>query len=277
LTREPSNPFVSVVTVSLNAADTVGATMASVAMQLAEFTIEHICVDGGSADATRDIIDQWAARSPCVRRLYEPDCGIFDAMNKGLRLAHGEYVLFLNSDDFLVRSDALATAMHGLSPGRTDNPDLVLGNVAMGFPGRYGVWRRRKVPHLLQRLRGSGMYPPHQGMFAQRRLLESIGGFDARLRYSADLYQYYELERRFPLTIRRVNEEIALMRPRGRANSSPLEICRGTLEIFQRLRASQGPLRAAVMVAVKSLQSVAELRIGRLAREDWFSHSPVAE
>ncbi len=271
------DPFVSVVTVSLNAADTIEATMTSVAMQQVGFEIEHICIDGGSRDSTRAIIDRWAVRSPRVRRLYEPDRGIFDAMNKGLKLARGEYVLFLNSDDFLVAHDTLARAMHGLSPGRADNPDLVLGNVAMGTPGRYGVWRRRKVPRLLNRLRGSGLYPPHQGMFAQRRLLESVGGFDAKLKFSADIYQYYELERRFPLTIRRLKVEIAFMQAGGRANASPLVICRGTLEIFRHLYASRGALVAASMVATKSLQSFAEVRIGRPTRGEWLSPSAATE
>lgn len=277
MTTEFTRPFVSVVTVALNAADTIEATMASVAMQLTEFEIEHICVDGGSTDPTRAIIDRWAARSRRVRRLYEPDSGIFDAMNKGLRLARGEYVLYLNADDFFVASETLASAMRGLVPGGSDNPDLVLGNVSMGIPGRYGVWRRRKVPRLLNRLRGSGLYPPHQGMFARRHLLESVGGFEAQLRYSADIQQYYELERRFSLRIRRRNVEIAFMRAGGRANASLFEICRGTAEMFRRLRASRGALAAAAMVTIKSLQSFAEIRLGRPPLELWFNHSAPAE
>src|ERR1700722_12875645 len=93
-------PFVSVITVSLNAAATIEDTIASVSMQQADFAVEHICVDGGSVDATRVSIDRWAAHSSRLVRVYEPDSGIFDAMNKGLRAARGEYVLFLNADDF---------------------------------------------------------------------------------------------------------------------------------------------------------------------------------
>ena len=148
------DPFVSVVTVALNAAASIADTMASVSRQQADFNVEHICIDGGSTDGTRAIIDRWAMQSDRVRRIYEADSGIFDAMNKGLRAAHGEYVLFLNADDFLVSPDTLARAMQGLAPQSPDNPDLVVGDVAMGRPGRRGVWRRRHVPRVLPRLRG---------------------------------------------------------------------------------------------------------------------------
>src|ERR1700730_8882353 len=108
--------LLSIVTVSLNAAATVERTLASVALQQVSFGVEHICIDGGSSDHTRAIIDRWAIRNPQVMRIYEPDSGIFDAMNKGLRAASGEYVLFLNADDFLVSPDTLARAMQGLAP-----------------------------------------------------------------------------------------------------------------------------------------------------------------
>src|ERR1700677_753120 len=110
------DPFVSIVTVSLNAAATIGDTIASVWMQTTDFRVEHICVDGGSSDHTREVIDRWALQSGQIRSIYEVDNGIFDAMNKGLRAARGEYVLFLNADDFLVARTSLATAMAGLLP-----------------------------------------------------------------------------------------------------------------------------------------------------------------
>src|SRR5258706_16478169 len=108
---KPVDPFISIVTVSLNAAATIEDTIASVSLQQANFDVEHICVDGGSTDGSREIIDRWTARVSHLRTIFEPDLGIFDAMNKGLRAARGEYVLFLNADDFLVAENTLATVM----------------------------------------------------------------------------------------------------------------------------------------------------------------------
>ena len=270
---ECTNQLVSVVTVSLNAARTIEDTIASVSFQQADFGFEHVCVDGGSTDGTREIIDRWASRSSRVRRIYESDSGIFDAMNKGLRAARGEYVLFLNADDFLISANTLATAMRGLASQSADNPDLVVGNVCMGQPEANGLWRHRKVPALLGRVRGFGLYPPHQGMFAKRELLARVGGFDARCRFAGDLIQYYDLERQFALSMRRLTACVAFMRAGGAANSGWSAIFGGSAEIYSHARSTRGVARAAATVFVKSVQSVCEVRYGPLSQKRWFAQA----
>jgi glycosyltransferase involved in cell wall biosynthesis len=262
--------LLSIVTVSLNAADTIERTLASVALQQVNFAVEHICVDGGSGDGTRAIIDRWALRNSRILRIYEPDRGIFDAMNKGLRAAQGEYVLFLNADDFLVARDSLALALTGCARGGADNPDLIVGDAVMGQVGRVGLWRHRRVPRLLGRVRGFGMYPVHQGQFSQRRLLEAVQGFDARLRLAADINQYYDLERRFKPSTRLVGADVAFMEAGGAANVGLKAVCRGTFEIYRHLSADVGSTKAALMVLIKTLQSVSEIRIGRCPHGHWF-------
>jgi len=262
--------LLSIVTVSLNAADTIERTLASVALQQADFGVEHICVDGGSSDQTRTIIDRWAQRNPRIERIYEPDGGIFDAMNKGLQAAQGEYVLFLNADDFLVACDTLAFALRGCIHGGADNPDLIVGDAVMGEVGRVGLWRHRCVPRLLGRLRGFGMYPVHQAQFSKRHLLEAVEGFDARLRLAADINQYYDLERRFHPSTRRVGADVAFMQAGGAANAGLNAVCRGSFEIFRHQSAEVGGARASLMVLIKTLQSVSEIRFGRCAQELWF-------
>jgi glycosyltransferase involved in cell wall biosynthesis len=266
-----TDPLLSIVTVSLNAAATIEGALASVALQQANFGVEHICVDGGSSDATRAIIDRWAEHNRQIVRIYERDQGIFDAMNKGLRAAEGEYILFLNADDFLVSRDVLALAMTGCILGAADNPDLIVGDAAMGELGRVGFWRHRRVPRLLGRARGYGLYPLHQAQFSKRRLLETVGGFDARLRFSADIVQYYHLERRFNPSTRFVDADIAFMQAGGAANAGLKAVCRGTLELYRHLSAEVGVARGLFMVVIKMLQSASEIRFGRCPHERWFS------
>jgi glycosyltransferase involved in cell wall biosynthesis len=263
--------LLSVVTVSLNAAATIERTLASVALQQVHFGVEHICVDGGSTDNTREIIDRWALRNSRVRRIYEPDKGIFDAMNKGLEAAQGEYVLFLNADDFLVACNSLALALAGCVHGGTGNPELVVGDAVMGRGGRIGLWRHRRVPRLLGRIRGLGLYPVHQAQFSKRILLEAVEGFDARLRLAADINQYYDLERLFKPSTRLIGADIAFMQAGGAANAGLKAMCLGTLEVFRHLSAEVGSVRAALMVVVKTLQSFSEIRVGRCPHERWFS------
>ena len=264
------DPLVSIVTVSLNAATTIEETLASVSLQQMNFDVEHICIDGGSSDTTRSIIDRWAARNPRIGRIYEPDRGIFDAMNKGLRAAKGEYVLFLNADDFLASRDTLAFAMAGCARGAAGNPDLIVGDVVMGTPGWVGFWRRRRVPRLLGRVRGFGMYPVHQGQFSKRHLLEAVGGFDDQLRLAADLNQYYDLERRFHPSTRLLGCDVAFMQAGGAANAGLNAIYLGTLEVYRHQSNEVGGAKAALMVLIKTIQSLSEIRFGRCPQERWF-------
>ena len=268
--QPPIDLLLSIVTVSLNAEATIERTLASVALQQVNFGVEHICVDGGSSDHTRSVIDRWAMRNPRIMRIYEPDKGIFDAMNKGLRAAQGEYVLFLNADDFLVARDSLAFALTGCVYGGADNPDLIVGDAVMGKVGRVGLWRHRRVPRLLGRVRGFGMYPVHQAQFSKRRLLEAAGGFDARLRIAADIIQYYELERRFHPSTRLVRADIAFMQAGGAANAGVKAMARGTLEVYRHLSGEVGGAKALLMVLIKTLQSVSEIRFGRCPHEQRF-------
>jgi len=265
------NPFVSIITVSLNAEATIEDTLVSVSLQQRNFDIEHICVDGGSTDRTRDVIDAWALQASHIRRIYELDHGIFDAMNKGLQAAKGEYVLFLNADDFLVAPDTLAKAMDVARPGDDGNPDLIAGDVSMGIIGGHGLWRHRRAPRLLTRVRGTGLFPIQQGLFAKRRALEHAGGFDARLKLGSDVSLFYDLERKINSTTHLLRTDVAFMRAGGAANAGLRAAWLGTREIYAHLVPTHGIVRSAIMVLVKTLQSLSELRYGRCPHGRWFA------
>jgi glycosyltransferase len=265
------NPLISIITVSLNAEATIEDTLVSVSLQRRNFDIEHIFVDGGSTDRTRDVVDAWALRIGHIKRIYEHDQGIFDAMNKGLRAATGEYVLFLNADDFLVAPDTLATAMDAARPGSEGNPDLIAGDVSMGVVGAQGLWRHRRAPRLLGRLRGTGFFPIQQGLFVKRRVLVNAGGFDASLKLGSDVNLFYDLERTFVPTIHLLRTDVAFMRAGGAANAGLRAVWLGSREIYAHLLPTHGVVRSAIMVLVKTLQSLSELRYGRCRHGRWFA------
>ena len=118
---------ISIITVAYNAAKTIGDTCLSIAAQKG-VDIEHIIIDGASIDGTADVVA--AVARPGHVFVSEPDRGLYDAMNKGIALASGDLVGFLNADDFFCRTDAAAL----IAAAAAANPaaDAVCGDRA--FP-----------------------------------------------------------------------------------------------------------------------------------------------
>jgi glycosyltransferase involved in cell wall biosynthesis len=171
----------SVVTVALNSEKTITDTLVSVAAQSC-VDYEHIVVDGKSRDGTLDLVEQ--NRHARLRCLSEPDQGLYDAMNKGIALAKGDYVLFLNSDDSFCRSDALEIVAKKIT---ASGADCIFADVRFvqkdGVTSAGRVYSSRRFKRALIRF---GVMPPHPAMFVKRRLLLDLGGFDTKYQLAAD-------------------------------------------------------------------------------------------
>ncbi len=116
------SPFLSIITITRNAAPSIGATLQSVANQKGvDGLVEHWVVDSASTDNTMEIVSQF----PHVRSISEPDKGISDAFNKGMNLAQGKYLLYLNSDDILC-DDNVLTDLYAFVQVRSF-PDWIVG------------------------------------------------------------------------------------------------------------------------------------------------------
>ena len=172
---------ISVVTVCFNVARTIEATLASVAEQTHPH-IEHLIVDGGSSDGTLDIVRGWRGHAPTI--VSEPDDGIYDAMNKGLRLFTGDAIGFLNADDRFASDSVVSRIAEAIASAdglRFAYGDLVLQR-ADGSPVRH--WR--SGPFDVERL-SRGWLPPHPTFYVARTLAQRIGAFDTRYRIAADI------------------------------------------------------------------------------------------
>ncbi|MCP3732903.1 glycosyltransferase [Sphingomonas sp. MG17] len=111
--NDPAAPRVSIITVVFNARALLEQTIAAIDV-LDYPDIEHVIIDGGSTDGTTDILNR--DRRVTVRSLSEPDRGIYDAMNKGIHLASGDYLWFLNAGDSPATPDVLKALLTGPSP-----------------------------------------------------------------------------------------------------------------------------------------------------------------
>ena len=171
-----SAPFFSIVTVVYNAETVLEGTARSL-MEQTWRDIEWIVIDGASTDATLEVARRFLVEGRDLL-VTEPDRGVYDAMNKGLRLAKGKIVQFLNAGDRLAHPDVLAR----VAPAFGEDTDLVYGDTILELADGRVQTRRAFEPakHLHRRMPIS-----HQSLFA-RRLLQLEHPFDLSFRISAD-------------------------------------------------------------------------------------------
>lgn len=175
-------PWLSVVTVVRNDAAALRRTMMSVATQETGL-LEHLIIDGASTDDTLEVARAAAVGSPWLRLVSEPDTGIYNAMNRGISLAAGSHLLFLNAgDDFT--SPMEVTAVH--RDWRREGYDW--GRYRARFVDAERRATRPLAPAALEVAefcRGE-QERYHQGAVMARSLLVDLGGFDERYRIVAD-------------------------------------------------------------------------------------------
>ncbi len=166
------NPVFSIITVVYNGSKLLPPTIESVLNQTAH-NYEYLLIDGASKDDSVRVIEQYAAQSPRMRYISEPDKGLYDAMNKGLRLANGTYVWFLNAGDALAGPSILAEMERLLEHQRVDvfYGDTILIDDQRRPLGLMSQLTTRSLPGSLHaRHYLYGMRVVHQSFVPRRRL-----------------------------------------------------------------------------------------------------------
>ncbi len=177
---DPMKPLFSIITVTYNAADTLETTMRSVAEQSCTL-FEHIVQDGASTDSTLDIVKKNALEQTQV--YSQPDEGLYDAMNKALAIAKGDYVIFLNAGDRFHSADTLQRLADAIMDN--DYPGIVYGQTdIVDKNGRRLADRHLTAPEeLTLDSFAEGMVVCHQAFVALRRITSL---FSRKYRFSAD-------------------------------------------------------------------------------------------
>ena len=191
----------SLITVCYNAAVTIGRTLDSVKQQSWQ-QVEHIIIDGGSTDGTINIINDYQtaviARQPTsditphshtVNVISEPDKGIYDAMNKGVARAQGDYVCFLNAGDALYDADTLSTIASVITCSASDSrPAVIYGDtVIIDNEGNILGPRHLSAPEQLSSSAfRKGMLVCHQAFYARTDIAKATP-YNLHYRYSADV------------------------------------------------------------------------------------------
>ncbi|MEI6411931.1 MAG: glycosyltransferase family 2 protein [Bacteroidota bacterium] len=205
---------VSIITATYNSEKNITTCLESVASQ--DYgNIEHIIIDGASKDNTLNIVKQF----PHVHLVIsEPDKGIYDALNKGLALASGEIVGFLNSDDFFAETTTVRTIVETFEK---DKVDSVFGDIVFVRPDnldrtiRYYSSKKFKPSKFAY-----GYMPAHPTFYTYKKFYDQFGGFKINYKISAD----YELLIRFlkvnAISFKYIEKIFVVMRTGGASNKN---------------------------------------------------------
>lgn len=187
-----NTPRISVVTICYNCVEEIERTIQSVVSQTYN-NIEYIIIDGKSSDGTVDIINQY---KDCIDYFKsEKDNGIYDAMNKGIIVATGDYIIFMNSGDAFVNKDILADVVRAVD----FSEDIIYGAVNKCLSDCYYVYR----PFPLEEMKWH-MILPHQGTFVKLSYHKKHL-FDTTYRSSGDYHFFYNAYYKYKASFKEID------------------------------------------------------------------------
>ncbi len=209
------NYKVSIITVSYNSSNTIKDTIQSVLEQTYS-NIEYIIVDGASNDATVDIIKSFGNR--ISKFISEADCGMYDAMNKGIKLASGDIIGMLNADDFFSSHDIIETVAKSF---KDKNLDVLYGDVQFVNPNNLNKIVRyysskRFIPNKFK----FGIMPAHPSFYVKRELFDKFGFYKTDYKIGADFELLVRFLYKNKLKYQYLEKPFVTMRTGGVSNQS---------------------------------------------------------
>ncbi len=246
---------ISIITTTYNSASTIRDTLESVNAQTYP-DIEHIIVDGASKDNTLDLVKKYGKRVSLI--ISEPDKGIYDAMNKGIKAATGDVIGILNSDDFFTSDDVISAIVFAFE---NNDIDAVYGDVHYVNPENLNKCIRYYSSAVFKpSLFKFGIMPAHPSFYVKRSCYEKYGLYSLDYKIASDfdllirfLYthkiKYWYLKKDF-VTMRTGGESTRNLNNRMLINKEDLKACRKygiTTNIF--------------MIMLKYLYKIFELKV----------------
>lgn len=226
---------ISIITVVYNNAFTIEDTILSIKNQSYK-NIEYIIIDGGSTDGTLEIINKY--KNDIDIFVSEKDCGIYDAMNKGVNLATGDIIGILNSDDIYFNNNVIETVIKTFI--NENDLDILYGNLV--------YVKQNDINHIVRNWTSKSYYekyfdygnvPPHPSLFVKKHVYEKSGSFNLTFKLAAD-YEFmlrifkskFYKNKYIPITI-------VKMRLGGATNKNLKNIINGNKEILNAWRTNK--------------------------------------
>lgn len=260
---------ISVITAVFNRAATLAESLSSVREQSWPDT-EHIVIDAGSTDGSLDILGQHKAG--IAKLVSEPDDGIYDALNKGIRHASGDVIGFMHADDAFASPYALervARAFDDPSVGAVYGDLVYVDKADASRVVRYwraGQYQRRRLIN--------GWMPPHPTFYVRREVYDRFGLYDTRYRIAADYELMLRVLWRGGVQAAYVPEVLVRMRMGGISNNSLLNLLQKSCEDFTALRQNGvGGLQSLLLKNVSKLPQLVVRQLPASAARPYTSIS----
>lgn len=244
---------VSVITICHNAVSQVDETIRSVMVQ-DHTDIEHIVIDGGSTDGTQEKVRRYAE---CIAHFVSgKDEGVYDAMNKGLRLATGEVVAFVNAGDMMATRNTVSYMVRAFAE---QGPDVIYGDALMVDPDDITKVRRFWKGGAYDRANfRKGWMPPHLGTYIRKSAYDRFGLFNTDLKVSADYELMFRFLYKHRLQARYVPKVLVRFRLGGVSNRSLAHIWRANKEVYEAWKLNGERVSPLIMVR-KPLRKLGQL------------------
>lgn len=248
--------MISIITPTYNSSATVHCTIESVLKQSYQ-DIEYIVVDGGSTDGTMDIVKEYEPRfNGHLRYVSEPDHGIYDAMNKGIRMAKGDIVGIINSDDYYTTNDVLETVaceindydaiyadIHFVRPNAQDKVARYYSS-AMFHP----FWLR------------FGFMPAHPSFYVRRDIYNKVGLYSLDYKIASDFDMMVRMFYKHRIKARYIKKDFVTMLTGGASTKNVRNRLLITREDVKAC-CSNGLYTNLLMISCKYLYKVFEFRL----------------
>ena len=228
---------VSIITATFNSSSTIAGCLASVNNQTHQ-DIEHIIIDGSSSDNTIEMIRSQPNR--VVKIISEPDKGIYDAMNKGIRLSTGDIIGILNSDDLYSGNDVIERIVKTFETKPVDcfHADLYYVNK---FDVNQIV-RSWKTSDFIPGAFRNGWHPAHPTFFVRKQIYEKYGLFNPVFILAADFELMLRFLEKYKIISTHMPEPIVRMRLGGKTNKNIRNIIRQNIECYKAFKINDLPV-----------------------------------
>jgi glycosyltransferase len=219
---------ISIVTVSYNSAKTINDTIRSVLYQTYP-DIEYIIIDGGSNDDTIEIIKSYGDK--ISKFISEADNGIYDAMNKGLKLATGNFIGILNSDDLYINNSVISELYKQLVKG---DFEIFFGDLYyVSKDNTDKIIRRWETKNYKPGAFKKGWHPPHPTFFVSKNVYDKYGYFDLKFKLAADFELMLRFLEKYHVRSCYIPKPLVKMRLGGATNKSIINILKQNFECYE--------------------------------------------